>query len=148
MGNIIAFMFGASGRFRRIDYWMHALAAAVIWVVVGYFSMSHLEPMAESMRAAGPGQQKIPPEFWSSLGGFFVFALVMFWIGMVNIVKRFHDFGKSGWNTFWFLVPFVNLWFAIKLGFFRGDEGDNAYGPSPYKPQPPKPPKPPRDQAL
>src|SRR5438552_3225578 len=146
MSSPIGFLFGAAGRFRRLDYWIHALLAVVIWVVAGYLSVSYISHLAQTLKELqGQAQPHIPPDIWQAMAGFLFFMLVMLWMGFANLIKRFHDFGQSGWNSLWFFVPFVNIYFGFKLAFFRGDQGDNAYGPSPYRPQPPKPP---RDQVL
>lgn len=134
MGSIIAFIFSSSGRFRRLDYWMHTLLAIVIWVIAVFLSLTYMSHLADSLKQLqGQPQPQVPAEVWQAMGGFLLFFIVMMWMGFANTIKRFHDFGMSGWNTLWFFVPFVNLYFAFKLGFFRGDEGDNAYGPSPYR---------------
>ena len=39
---------------------------------------------------------------------YFPFAI---WI----TIKRFHNIGKSGWNTFYLLIPIVDLYFFIVL---------------------------------
>lgn len=147
MGAIFSFLFGVSGRFRRTEYWLHALVAGVMWAIVGFFGVAYLQQIALTVHQS-PAGQKVPPEFWSAMSGVFVFIIVMMWMAISNMVRRFHDFGKSGWNGLWMLVPLVNFYFGFKLAFFRGVDADNAYGPSPYRPQPPKPPKPPRDQVL
>ena len=41
--------------------------------------------------------------------------------------------GSSGWNALWLFVPIVNIWFTIKIMFFRGQQNDNEYGASPYR---------------
>lgn len=47
-------------------------------------------------------------------------------------IRRFHDFNKSGWWILIFMVPFVNLYFSIKLLCIRGDVGTNNYGADPF----------------
>jgi uncharacterized membrane protein YhaH (DUF805 family) len=61
-----------------------------------------------------------------------VTLLFMMWVGFANQVKRFHDLGSSGWMVFWLFVPIVNIWFIIKLAFFKGEMKDNRYGMNPY----------------
>jgi hypothetical protein len=33
----------------------------------------------------------------------------------------------------WFFIPFVNVYYAMKLLFFPGQKAENMYGPSPYR---------------
>ena len=47
-------------------------------------------------------------------------------------IRRFHDFNKSGWWILILMVPFVNLYFSIKLLCIRGDVGTNNYGADPF----------------
>ena len=47
-------------------------------------------------------------------------------------IRRFHDFNKSGWWILILMVPFVNLYFSIKLLCIRGDVGANNYGADPF----------------
>lgn len=44
-------------------------------------------------------------------------------------VLRLHDLDMSGWWILGSMIPFVNIYLAIKLLFFRGDVQDNKYGP-------------------
>lgn len=54
------------------------------------------------------------------------------WISLAIEVKRWHDLGKSGWNVLWHLIPFLGvIIIVVQLGFLRGTEGENTYGPAP-----------------
>ena len=54
-----------------------------------------------------------------------------FWFYWAQFCKRFHDRGKSGWEFFFLLVPFYNLYVLFMLIFGDGDIGDNEYGTDP-----------------
>ena len=43
-------------------------------------------------------------------------------------VRRFHDFGWTGWSVFLFLIPIVNFFIFLMFLFRRGDEANNKYG--------------------
>ena len=63
-------------------------------------------------------------------------ALVLFainaWIFLAVHVKRWHDRGKSGWWLLIGLVPIIGpIWLLVEMGFLRGTEGWNDYGPDP-----------------
>ena len=45
--------------------------------------------------------------------------------------RRLHDLGKSGGWQLVSLIPLVNLAFAVYLLFFKGETGDNRFGPDP-----------------
>ena len=61
-------------------------------------------------------------------------ALALIYPAIVLYAKRWHDRGKSGWWTLIGLVPIIGgLWMLIELGFLKGTDGDNQYGPDPLK---------------
>jgi len=86
-------------------------------------------------------------------------VLLALWVSSVAIaIRRLHDRGKSGWWVLVFIfVPgllqgigsrlgdplpmmilsvaglAVSIWALVELGFLRGTQGDNAYGPDPLR---------------
>lgn len=48
-------------------------------------------------------------------------------------VRRLHDLDKSGWYNLLAFVPIVNFFFCIYVGFFKGTDGPNQYGPDPLR---------------
>lgn len=48
-------------------------------------------------------------------------------------VRRSHDLGKSGNMVFLLFIPIVNLIIAIRLLFYKGQEGVNQYGDVPAR---------------
>jgi uncharacterized membrane protein YhaH (DUF805 family) len=65
-----------------------------------------------------------------------VLVAIFYWVWLMLVVKRFHDLGRSGWNIFLWLVPFVGqfifIWNIIELFFFKGTEGPNQHGEYTY----------------
>lgn len=54
-------------------------------------------------------------------------------MSIANNVKRYHDRNKSGWWFFIVLIPLIGpIWQFVELGFLKGTEEGNNYGPSPY----------------
>lgn len=104
-------LFSFSGRIRRTRYWLTHICTQML------FLPANLSDDDMS-------------------GGVAVFTLLILlpaiWVLMANIAKRCHDLGKSGYFGLLFLIPIVNLGIGIYLAFFKGDENDNEYGPSPY----------------
>jgi uncharacterized membrane protein YhaH (DUF805 family) len=47
------------------------------------------------------------------------------------LVKRLHDKGYTGWLSILMLLPLVNIIMLFWLGFARGQDGPNEYGPDP-----------------
>lgn len=66
-----------------------------------------------------------------------VYTLVMpviCWVSISLQVKRWHDRGKPGRMVFVNFIPVVGIiWALIELGFLRGTEGANPYGPDPLR---------------
>ncbi|MBN2144234.1 MAG: DUF805 domain-containing protein [Candidatus Aureabacteria bacterium] len=55
-------------------------------------------------------------------------------IGLFVQIKRWHDRDKSGWWILINLVPYIGgLWSFIELGFIKGTDGDNRFGPDPLQ---------------
>lgn len=60
--------------------------------------------------------------------------IITYFVLNVSIsIRRFHDFNKSGFYTLLFLIPIINIIFALILLFKKGDSVDNQYGPAIYK---------------
>ena len=106
----ISSLFSFKGRAKRTEYWL-----------VNLFSSLLLCPSMILLN-----------ESLASL--YNILAMVPFiWIGLAVTVKSFHDLGKSGWYTLLLYIPIVGLLFSIYIGFFKGKEEDNQYGPNPYE---------------
>ena len=50
--------------------------------------------------------------------------------------RRLNDLDKSGWWQLLYLVPIVNILFALYLLFWPGTKGSNNYGLQPAKNSP------------
>ncbi len=48
------------------------------------------------------------------------YLIALIWPLLALCCKRFHAHDYSGWAVLWLFVPFVNIFFAIKILFFRG----------------------------
>jgi len=64
-----------------------------------------------------------------------VATLVILYPSIAVGVKRCHDRDRSGWFVLLSLVPIVNLWYAIEVGFLPGTEGPNSFGNDPLSQQ-------------
>ena len=61
----------------------------------------------------------------------FAGILILFWLLLVNHVRRLHDLGHSGVWVVLICIPIVNLILLTYLIFFKGQNGGNRYGPDP-----------------
>ena len=51
-------------------------------------------------------------------------SILMTWASIATNTRRCHDLRRNG---FWQLIPFYCIW----MGFVKGTEGENEYGPDP-----------------
>lgn len=105
-------LFAFDGRINRANFWGYALPLNIIWLV---------GLMIDSATTGKPGTF-----YWLGI-------LIGFWPGLALNVKRCHDRDKSGWFYLVALIPFVNLWYLIDIGFLKGTDGDNRFGPDPLR---------------
>jgi uncharacterized membrane protein YhaH (DUF805 family) len=99
-----------SGRARRKEYWMFTLMNLLIVFALG---------IVEGILGIAANSEE------SILGGVYILATVI--PGIAVGVRRMHDTDHSGW---WFLVPIVNLIFAVQ----KGQQSPNRFGPDPIEP--------------
>ena len=61
-----------------------------------------------------------------------VVGLVGIWVGIAAGAKRCHDRDRSGWFQAIALIPIIGaIWLLVELGFLKGSEGENRFGPDP-----------------
>jgi uncharacterized membrane protein YhaH (DUF805 family) len=131
-------LFSFHGRINRGIYWQTTILVLVIYTGLVFVAF---------MIGALP----------SAVAAMVVLFIPLGWIGLANGAKRLHDRDKSGW---WLLVLYVvppclrvighrldtpltylvylpsfaiSLWAIIELGFLRGTDGPNEYGPDPLQ---------------
>lgn len=112
------------GRLNRKAYWLKgAVFMALIQAVLGFliyltaWPLFYVFPSALPVYAASTFLIMLP---------FFAFSI---WASFAISIKRLHDLDLSGWFMLLALIPIVNIWLIIKIGFFRGTKGTNRYGP-------------------
>lgn len=105
------------GRATRLEYWVLTLLPFVwtIGVLLISEAFAHLPIIAPA---------KAGLWFLSTVIGIFTIT------GFITVAgRRAHDRAKSAWLIIvLYLIP---MWAFIELGFFRGTQGPNAYGPDP-----------------
>lgn len=103
-------LFSFDGRINRARFW-------------GYLLPLNLIPIAGLI---------IDLSTTGEMGVFYGIAvLINFWPALALNVKRCHDRDKSGWFYLITLIPFLNFWYLIEIGFCKGTDGDNRFGPDP-----------------
>ena len=112
-------LFSTKGRILRSTYWLYSLAFLVIYIVTIIIDS-----------AIGLVDDNLGIGLLSGIT-----SLVGIVTGLAVSIKRCHDRDRSGWFLLLGLIPLINLWVLIELGFMRGSFGDNRYGPDPLLPQ-------------
>ncbi len=134
-------LFSFTGRINRAKYWLIGLCIIVaVTVAVMVLAMAGL--------FGGPA-------FWVILIALYIPVI---WASWAVGAKRLHDRNKSGW---WLLLFYIAptalqaignqlesplslvfnlpalaifIWMIVELGFLRGTDGPNEYGPDPLQP--------------
>ena len=55
--------------------------------------------------------------------------IALIYMEFAIFAKRSHDRGRSGWFSLLMMVPFLNFWAIVELGFLRGVPENNEWGP-------------------
>ena len=124
------------GRTNRKPFWLGLLAMAVAtwileFVLFGAFGVSMMptvDPNADPAAAAAAASAMMS-KMMVPMG---ILWLIIIWPAICLYAKRWHDRDKSGWWTLIGLVPVIGgIWLLVELGFLRGTEGPNRFGPDP-----------------
>lgn len=109
------FYLSAEGRVNRKQWWLYLiLPVFVVSIILSIIDGSIGTFDAES----GMGL----------LSG--IWTLVILIPSILVHIKRFHDRDKSGWWVLIGLIPIIGaLWLLIELGFLKGTDGPNRFGP-------------------
>ena len=119
------------GRINRQNWWVGLLVLAIAeWIAIIILSMVFGVSMMGSMQPADPSGM---PHMSAGTGVLIgIVGLIFLWPGLAVYTKRWHDRNKSGWWTLIGLIPIIGgLWLLIELGFLRGTDGPNRFGPNP-----------------
>jgi uncharacterized membrane protein YhaH (DUF805 family) len=124
------------GRIPRKTFWLGLIVLIIIsWILqlilftnFGVSMMGSMDPNADPAAAALAAEQAMSQ---MSLPLIILFLLLL-WPSICLYAKRWHDRDKSGWWSLIGLIPIIGgLWMLIELGFLRGTDGPNRFGPNP-----------------
>ncbi len=117
-------IFSFSGRIGRMRYLAYGIGVNILLMAV----------MIPLGGAVGGASAVMGGEAAMSMMGIVVigiFYIATFVISIMFAKRRLNDLNRSGWWFLLFLIPLVNLIFAIYIIFFPGTDGDNNFGPVP-----------------
>jgi uncharacterized membrane protein YhaH (DUF805 family) len=124
------------GRIPRKSFWLGLIVLMIVsWIlqlilfsVFGVSMMSGMDPSADPAAAAAAAEEAMGKMTLPII----VLFLLLLWPSICLYAKRWHDRDKSGWWSLIGLIPIIGgLWMLIELGFLRGTEGPNRFGPDP-----------------
>lgn len=119
------------GRINRQKWWLGLVALIIVqwivYIVIGLIFgggiVAGVDPNNPEAAMQAVRMMSIP---------LIIVVLVFLWPSLALYTKRWHDRGKSGWWTLIAFVPIIGgIWLLVELGFLRGTEGPNLYGPDP-----------------
>ena len=108
-------LFSFAGRIQRRTFWLASLAMLGISILL-YATLVVLLVI------------DLLPLPLAYIGVWFVYVFYLFSQYAIS-AKRWHDRNKSGWWNLVSLIPLVNLLMIIELGFRKGTDGPNRFGP-------------------
>ncbi|WP_017931901.1 DUF805 domain-containing protein [Robiginitomaculum antarcticum] len=109
-----------AGRSSRSEYWWFLLYYVVILIVLAML-LGNTSDMMDPATGMMGGYMALG---WPAL----IWALLHL-IGMIALmVRRTHDWGKTGWLNLLLIVPGVNFIWEIVNGVIGSEAGTNKYG--------------------
>jgi uncharacterized membrane protein YhaH (DUF805 family) len=103
-------LFSFKGRSNRVDY---AINMLVYIAILATFIFT--EPAVHAYGDAGAIVTLI-------------LIVLMLWIFIATMAKRFHDIGKNGWAVLLVLIPLVGQITPFALLVYPGSDHDNEFG--------------------
>jgi uncharacterized membrane protein YhaH (DUF805 family) len=123
------------GRIPRKTFWLAFLVMLIVsWILqLIVFSIFGVNMMAVDPNMTPEQQGMAAMESMTAmlipLG---IVLLLTLWPTLAMYTKRWHDRNKSGWWSLILFIPLIGgIWMLVELGFLRGTEGANTYGPDP-----------------
>ncbi len=117
--SLAQFYFSPHGRISRAQYWLR-FALPVVTIHLVFLVVIIALAIGHDTTAAG------------ALYLLWVFyALTVFWPNLAILIKRSHDRDWPWPYILLLMVPLVQLWPMVEIGFLRGTIGSNRFGADP-----------------
>jgi uncharacterized membrane protein YhaH (DUF805 family) len=119
------------GRSPRKTFWLSFLVLLIVSWILQFivFAIFGGSMMTMDPNASPEAQMEAMNGMWLPFG---IVILLTLWPSLAIYAKRWHDRNKSGWWSLIMFVPIIGgIWMLVELGFLRGTEGRNTYGPDP-----------------
>jgi uncharacterized membrane protein YhaH (DUF805 family) len=110
--DLTSLYFSSQGRIPRKIYWLASLPLIALYIVA--------ELLMKGQASVGGAVLAL------------IILLVVVAASCMLAIKRCHDRDKSGWFVLISFIPVIGpLWMLVELGFLRGSDGQNRFGPDP-----------------
>ena len=116
-------IFAWDGRIGRLRYFAYATVASLLTVII----LGVLAALLIPVFVNGGMSEGAPAIF------VLILYIPLIVISVVLMKRRLNDLDKSGWWQLLYLIPIVNLLFALYILFWPGTKGSNSYGLQPTK---------------
>lgn len=119
------------GRSPRKTFWLSLLVLLIVSWILQFIAFA---VFGGNMMTMDPNAS--PEAQMEAMNGmmlpFGIVILLTLWPSLAIYTKRWHDRNKSGWWSLIMFVPIIGgIWMLVELGFLRGTEGANRFGPDP-----------------
>ena len=106
--------FSIQGRSSRQFYWLFGILPFSVlgFLLGGFFALNPVNPN-------------------TVIRVLFLFIVLSLWPMLAMQIKRWHDFGQSGWLSLLSMIPYVGIVVWIAVGCIPGTKGENGYGADP-----------------
>lgn len=115
-----------NGRIGRLRYLAYGMISTILTVVV----LGILSAIMIPMLASGGMSETM------MIAAVFILYLPLVIFSVIFMKRRLNDLDKSGWWQLLYLIPILNILFAIYILFWPGSKGSNSYGLHPAKNSP------------
>lgn len=145
--SIVQFLFGFHGRIRRSHLWLFTItmhvAIGVLFllchnVVIVDHGVQWSQPSGahEAFQRIGANADQMRHvkviSLMTAAPWLGAVGLLVAWMKLAVLVKRWHDRDKSGWWVLIVLIPLIGpIWQFVECFFLDGTQGPNKHGPSP-----------------
>ena len=126
----------ADGRARRAEFWWFYLALVIISYILCFVMIFVV--VAQSFALVSTHEIADDAVLFSSFYPLIILSVVYLLLTMAlfipyiyAIIRRLHDTGRSGWNFFYILIPFIGTIILLCWLAEDSDPAPNQYGPSP-----------------
>lgn len=118
-----SFLFSFKGRITRLPFWLWCVAGIPLGMINDFVQTLLEQPPKTGVLFYLAAAFLI---LWTGI------VVVEFWASLAIMTKRLHDRDRSGWFLLIGFIPLIGfLWLFYELGFGRGTDGPNRFGPEP-----------------